>query len=65
MRRESYVAFYEAVDGVIKDYVAILSQRDRRLSTASWWRRTRISISFAVSDLVRSTIQLTSVENTR
>jgi hypothetical protein len=38
---------------------------DRRWSTASWWRRTRISISFAVSDLVRSTVQLTSLEITR
>ena len=37
----------------------------RRYSTASWWRRTRISISLAVSDRVRSTIQLRSLENTR
>ena len=37
----------------------------RRCSTASWWRRTRISISLAVSDRVRSIIQLRSLENTR
>jgi len=35
----------------------------RRWSTASWWRRTRISISLAVSQWVRSTIQLRSLEN--
>lgn len=35
----------------------------RRRSTASWWRRTKISISFVVSDRARSTIQPTSVEN--
>ena len=29
----------------------------RRWSTASWWRRTRISMSLVVSDRVRSTIQ--------
>ena len=31
-----------------------------RWSTASWWRRTRISISLLVSDRVRSTIQTRS-----
>jgi hypothetical protein len=35
----------------------------RRRSTASWWRRTRISISLAVSDWVRSTVQLRSLVN--
>ena len=35
----------------------------RRWSTASWWRRTRISISLAVSEWVRSTIQLRSLAN--
>jgi hypothetical protein len=34
-----------------------------RWSTASWWRRRRISISLAVSDRVRSTIQPRSLEN--
>jgi hypothetical protein len=34
----------------------------RRWSTASWWRRTRISISL-VSDRVSSTIQPRSLEN--
>jgi hypothetical protein len=31
-------------------------------STASWWRRTRISISLAVSQWFRSTIQLKSLQ---
>ena len=37
----------------------------RRCSTVSWWRTTRISISLVVSDRVRSTIQLRSLEKTR
>jgi hypothetical protein len=37
----------------------------RRCSTASWWRRTRISISLLVSDRVRSTMQPRSLENAR
>ena len=36
--------------------------RRRRLSTASWWRRTRISISLLVSDRVCNTIQPRSLE---
>ena len=36
----------------------------RRCSTASWWRRTRISISLAVLERAWSTIQLSSFVNT-
>jgi len=35
----------------------------RRCSTASWWRRTRISISLAVSERTHSIIQLSSFAN--
>jgi hypothetical protein len=35
----------------------------RRWSTASWWRRTRISMSLVVSDRVHSTIQPKSLVN--
>jgi hypothetical protein len=35
----------------------------RRWSTASWWRRTRISMSFVMSDRVCSTIQPRTLEN--
>jgi hypothetical protein len=35
----------------------------RRRSTASWWRRTRISISFVVSDRARNTTQPRILEN--
>ena len=37
----------------------------RRWSTASWWRRTRISISLVVSDLMLSAVQARSLENMR
>jgi hypothetical protein len=35
----------------------------RRCRTASWWRRTRISISLAVSERTWSTIQVSSFAN--
>ena len=35
----------------------------RRCSTASWWRRTRISISLAASERTHSIIQLSSFAN--
>jgi hypothetical protein len=41
----------------------ILGRGVRRRSTASWLRRTRISMSLLVSDRARSTIQPRSVEN--
>ena len=37
----------------------------RRWSTASWWHRSRISISLAVSDLLLSSIQPRNLENIR
>jgi len=35
----------------------------RRCNAVSWWRRTRISISLAVSERTWSTIQLSSFAN--
>jgi hypothetical protein len=53
----------EEPDGArLKSKSRISGRGVRRWSTASWWRRTRISMSLLVSDRARSTSQPSSFE---